>query len=44
MDADTIRRTLDGELYFYCQVFDIQPGDAPEPIEIKNLRGLRAPS
>jgi dipeptidyl aminopeptidase/acylaminoacyl peptidase len=39
--ADTIRRTLDGELYFYCQVFGIPPADAPEPIEIKNLAQLR---
>jgi len=36
--ADTIRRTLDGEFYFYCRIFRIDPADAPEPIEIRNLR------
>jgi dienelactone hydrolase len=35
--AETIRRTLDGEFYFYCRIFGIQPADAPETIEIKNL-------
>jgi acetyl esterase/lipase len=35
--AETIRRTLDGEFYFYCRIFDIEPADAPEKIEIKNL-------
>jgi len=35
--ADTIRRTLDGEFYFYCRIFGIQPADAPETLEIKNL-------
>jgi dipeptidyl aminopeptidase/acylaminoacyl peptidase len=35
--AETIRRTLDGEFYFYCRIFGITPADAPERIEIKNL-------
>ncbi len=35
--AETIRRTLDGEFYFYCRIFGIEPAEAPEPIEIKNL-------
>jgi dipeptidyl aminopeptidase/acylaminoacyl peptidase len=39
--AATIRRTLEGELYFYCRVFGIDPADSPEPIEIKNLSALR---
>jgi dipeptidyl aminopeptidase/acylaminoacyl peptidase len=38
--AETIRRTLEGELYFYCRVFGIDPSDSPEPIEIKNLSAL----
>jgi dipeptidyl aminopeptidase/acylaminoacyl peptidase len=39
--AETIRRTLEGELYFYCRVFGIDPADSPEPIEIRNLSALR---
>jgi acetyl esterase/lipase len=35
--AETIKRTLDGELYFYCRVFGIEPADVLEPIAIKNL-------
>jgi dienelactone hydrolase len=35
--AETIRRTLDGEFYFYCRIFGIEPADAPEQIDIKNL-------
>jgi dienelactone hydrolase len=35
--AETIRRTLDGEFYFYCRIFGVQPAEAPEMIEIKNL-------
>jgi dipeptidyl aminopeptidase/acylaminoacyl peptidase len=37
--AETIRRTLDGEYYFYCRIFGLTPLSAPEPIEIENLRG-----
>jgi hypothetical protein len=35
--AETIRRTLDGEFYFYCRIFGVEPADAPEALEIKNL-------
>ena len=35
--AETIRRTLDGEYYFYCRIFGITPLSAPEAIEIRNL-------
>jgi len=37
--AETIRRTLDGEFYFYCRIFGIEPAEAPEKVEIKNLKG-----
>jgi dipeptidyl aminopeptidase/acylaminoacyl peptidase len=37
--AETIRRTLDGEFYFYCRIFGIEPADAPERLVIKNLDG-----
>ncbi len=44
--AETIRRTLDGEFYFYCRIFNIVPADAPEPLEIRNLgqREVNAPT
>jgi len=35
--AETIRRTLDGEYYFYCRIFGITPVSPPEAIEIRNL-------
>ena len=35
--ADAIRRSIDGELYFYCQVFGIERDDLEEPIVISNL-------
>jgi dipeptidyl aminopeptidase/acylaminoacyl peptidase len=35
--AANIKRTLDGELYFYSRVFGFEPADAIEPIEIANL-------
>jgi dipeptidyl aminopeptidase/acylaminoacyl peptidase len=35
--AENIKRTLDGEFYFYSQVFGFTPADAIEPVEIKNL-------
>jgi len=31
---DTIRRTLEAELYFYSRVFGFAPGDRIEPVEI----------
>ena len=37
-DANAIRRAIDGELYFYCQVFGIEREDLDEPITISNLK------
>ncbi len=34
--AETIRRTLEAELYFYGRVFDFNPADDIKPVEIKN--------
>jgi dipeptidyl aminopeptidase/acylaminoacyl peptidase len=38
--AENIKRTLDGEFYFYSQVFGFQPADAIEPVAIENLASL----
>lgn len=35
--AENIRRTLDGEFYFYSKVFGFEPAEAIEPVEIENL-------
>ncbi|MBP0022080.1 MAG: S9 family peptidase [Cyanobacteria bacterium SBLK] len=35
--AENIKRALDGEFYFYSRVFEFEPADAIEPIEILNL-------
>ena len=35
--ADTIRRTLDAELYFYGRIFGFAPADDLSPVPIKNL-------
>jgi dipeptidyl aminopeptidase/acylaminoacyl peptidase len=35
--AETIRRTLEAELYFYGRVFAFPLADAVEPVEIENL-------
>jgi dipeptidyl aminopeptidase/acylaminoacyl peptidase len=35
--AENIRRTLESELSFYCQVFGFVPADEIEPVEIENL-------
>ncbi|MEO1147820.1 MAG: prolyl oligopeptidase family serine peptidase [Cyanobacteria bacterium J06638_22] len=35
--SENIKRTLDGELYFYAQVFGFQVADAIEPVAIANL-------
>ena len=44
--ADSIRRALDAELYFYSQVFGFDlpgaDGDAEPPVHIHNLRGRSA--
>jgi dipeptidyl aminopeptidase/acylaminoacyl peptidase len=35
--AQTIRRVLEAELYFYGKVFGFEPADAIEPVDIRNL-------
>jgi len=35
--AENIKRTLDGELYFYSRVFGFELPDAVEPVKIENL-------
>ena len=35
--AETIRRTLEAELYFYGRIFGFRPAGAIEPVPIKNL-------
>ncbi|MBW1743329.1 MAG: S9 family peptidase [Deltaproteobacteria bacterium] len=35
--AETIKRALDGELYFYSKVFGFKLADTVEPVEIQNL-------
>jgi dipeptidyl aminopeptidase/acylaminoacyl peptidase len=35
--AETIKRALDSELYFYSKVFGFELPEAVEPIEIHNL-------
>jgi dipeptidyl aminopeptidase/acylaminoacyl peptidase len=35
--AENIRRSLDGELYFYSRVFGFEPADMVEPVAIDNL-------
>lgn len=35
--AETIRRTLEAELYFYSRIFGFHPAGAIEPIDIENL-------
>jgi dipeptidyl aminopeptidase/acylaminoacyl peptidase len=35
--AENIKRSLDGELYFYSRVFNFPLADAVEPVEIENL-------
>ena len=35
--AENIKRALDGEFYFYSQVFGFSPADELEPVEIENL-------
>jgi dipeptidyl aminopeptidase/acylaminoacyl peptidase len=36
--AKNIKRSLDGELYFYSRVFGFDLGDEVEPVEIENLK------
>jgi dipeptidyl aminopeptidase/acylaminoacyl peptidase len=35
--APNIKRALDAELYFYSRIFDFEPADEIEPVEIDNL-------
>jgi dipeptidyl aminopeptidase/acylaminoacyl peptidase len=35
--AETIRRTLEAELYFYSRVFKFPLAEEIEPVEIENL-------
>ena len=35
--AETIRRALEAELYFYGRIFGFTPADALEPVAIDNL-------
>ncbi len=35
--AETIKRVLDAELYFYSRVFGFEPADPLEPVAIENL-------
>jgi dipeptidyl aminopeptidase/acylaminoacyl peptidase len=35
--AENIKRALDGEFYFYSRIFNFEPGETIEPIEIINL-------
>jgi dipeptidyl aminopeptidase/acylaminoacyl peptidase len=35
--AQTIRRSLEAELYFYAKVFGFEPSDDIEPVKIENL-------
>ena len=39
--ADTIRRCLEAELYFYARVFGFEPADTLPPVEIRNLPDSR---
>lgn len=35
--AENIKRTIDGEFYFYSKIFGFEPADDIEPVEIENL-------
>ena len=35
--AKNIKRSLEGEMYFYSQVFDFELADPVEPVEIENF-------
>jgi dipeptidyl aminopeptidase/acylaminoacyl peptidase len=35
--AENIKRALDGEFYFYAQIFGFTPADDIEPIAIENI-------
>ena len=35
--AENIKKSLDAELYFYSKIFDFEPSDSLDPIQIHNL-------
>ena len=35
--ADSIKRSMDAELYFYSRVFGFEPAEPVEPVSIENL-------
>jgi dipeptidyl aminopeptidase/acylaminoacyl peptidase len=35
--AETLKRSLDAEFYFYARIFGFEPADEIEPVEIENL-------
>ncbi len=36
--AKNIKRALEAEYYFYCRIFDLNPGDDIESVQIENLK------
>jgi dipeptidyl aminopeptidase/acylaminoacyl peptidase len=40
--AENIKRSLDGELYFYSRVFGFELADEIEPLEIENLEAVNS--
>lgn len=36
--AENIKRSIDGEFYFYSKIFGFEPADAIEPVQIENLQ------
>ncbi len=39
--AENIRRSFDGELYFYSKVFGFELAEKVEPVKIENLKGAK---
>jgi dipeptidyl aminopeptidase/acylaminoacyl peptidase len=35
--AESIKRSLEGELYFYSKIFEFDPAEEVEPVRIENL-------
>jgi hypothetical protein len=35
--SDSIKRALEGELYFYSKIFNFEVADKVEPVQIENL-------
>lgn len=40
--AENIKRTIEGEFYFYSRIFGYKPADESEPVEIENLTATAA--